>query len=575
MGFGVLMTSVEQRTQTLGSEFWLWPDGTHRVLQQVFSRRDIQSPKELDLSLGRLRPVGEFGALEKGVDLLRHHQDGRVVIVGDFDADGATSTALMVMCLKAFGFSDVSFFIPNRFELGYGLTPEVVELLAAKEPGLIVTVDNGITSTVGVSAARESSIDVLITDHHLPGEELPAANVIVNPNLASEPFAGKNLAGVGVAFYLLAALGRQLGKPEIVSQYLDLVALGTIADLVSLDHSNRILINQGLARVQAGCCRPGLLALCQVADVANCELTSTKLAFQIAPRLNAAGRLDDMTIGVRCLMTESPDEALELATQLNELNLKRRVIEARMGTEAIELMDTEALVNTEELAPIVCLFREDWHEGLVGLVASRLKDRYHRPVFAFAATEMGLLKGSGRSVHGFHLRDALADVDTLYPGLISRFGGHAMAAGLTLDRGGFPQFSSAMEALGKARLRPEHLAECILTDGELDARDITLEVASLLCDVGPWGQGFPEPLFEGSFKLVQQRVLAGKHLKMMVKGFGNDKSLDAIAFHCSSGGWKEGDTLRLVYRLDINNYFAVPSVQLIVEHIEPLASGAT
>ncbi len=569
------MPSIEQRTRILGSEFWLWPDGTHRVLQQVFSRRDIQSPGELDLSLGRLRPVGEFSALKKGVDLLWQHQDGCVVIVGDFDADGATSTALMVMCLKAFGFSDVSFFIPNRFELGYGLTPEVVELLVAKEPGLIVTVDNGITSIAGVAAARELNMDVLITDHHLPGEELPAANAIINPNLVSESFAGKNLAGVGVAFYLLAALGRRLGKPEVIPQYLDLVALGTIADLVSLDHSNRILIDQGLARMKAGRCRPGLLALCQVADVANSELTSTKLAFQIAPRLNAAGRLDDMAIGVRCLMTESPDEAFELATQLNELNLKRRVIEARMGAEATELMDTEALVNISELAPVVCLFREDWHEGVVGLVASRLKDRYHRPVFAFAATEMGLLKGSGRSVNGFHLRDALADIDTLHPGLISRFGGHAMAAGLTLDRDGLPQFSSAMEALGKVKLRPEHLAECILTDGELDVRDITLEVASLLCDVGPWGQGFPEPLFEGSFKLVRQRTLPGGHLKMTVRSFGNDKSLDAIAFRCSSGGWKEGDTLRLVYRLDINDYFATPSVQLIVEHIEPLASGVT
>ena len=567
------MTGIEQRTRIPGSEFWLWPDGTHRVLQQVFSRRDIQSPEELNLSLERLRPVGEFGALEKGVDLLCHHQNGRVAIVGDFDADGATSTALMVMCLKAFGFSDVSFFIPNRFELGYGLTPEVVELLAAKEPELIVTVDNGITSTVGVAAARKLNMDVLITDHHLPGEELPAANAIINPNLVSEPFAGKNLAGVGVAFYLLAALGRRLNKPEVVSQYLDLVALGTIADLVSLDHSNRILINQGLARVKAGCCRPGLLALCQVAGVATSELTSTKLAFQIAPRLNAAGRLDDMTIGVRCLMTESPDEALELATRLNELNLKRRVIEARMGTEAIELMDTKALVDIGELAPVVCLFREDWHEGLVGLIASRLKDRYHRPVFAFAATEMGLLKGSGRSVHGFHLRDALADVDTLHPGLISRFGGHAMAAGLTLDRDGFLQFSSAMEALGKAKLKPEHLAERILTDGELDSQDITLEVASLLCDVGPWGQGFPEPLFEGPFKLVRQRALAGGHLKMTVRDFKNGVLLDAIAFHCSSGGWKEGDTVRLVYRLDVNNYFATPSVQLIAEHIEPLAPG--
>jgi len=569
------MPSIEQRPQIPGSEHWSWPDGTHRVLRQVFSRREIQSPAELDLALQRLRPVGEFGALDDGVDLLCRHRDGRVVIVGDFDADGATSAALMVLCLEAFGFSDVGFFIPDRFELGYGLTPEVIERLQGELPSLIVTVDNGITSTAGVAAARELNVDVLITDHHLPGADLPAANAIVNPNLVGDPFAGKSLAGVGVAFYLLAALGRRLGKPEIVARYLDLVALGTMADLVRLDHSNRILISQGLARVRAGRCRPGLLALCEVAGVSNSEINGTTLAFQIAPRLNAAGRLDDMSVGVRCLTTDSPDEALELATRLNELNLERRSIEARMRSEALELVDTEALVDVGDLAPVVCLFREDWHEGLVGLVASRIKDRYHRPVFAFAATESGSLKGSGRSVAGFHLRDALADVNAMHPGLISRFGGHAMAAGLTLDRDGFSRFRSAMEALGEERLGPEHLAERILTDGELDARDVTLEVASLLRNVGPWGQGFPEPLFEGSFELVRQRVLADAHLKMTVRGGGNDKPLDAIAFHLSPGDWNAGDSLRLVYRLDVNDYFATPAVQLIVEHVERLTPGAT
>ena len=564
------MPRIEQRPRTPGSEHWSWPDGTHPVVRQVFSRREIESPGELDLALGRLRPVGEFGSLDAGVDLLCRHRDGRVVIVGDFDADGATSTALMVLCLEAFGFANVSFFIPDRFELGYGLTPGVIERLRGRDPSLIVTVDNGISSTAGVAAARESTLDVLITDHHLPGAERPAANAIVNPNLIGDTFAGKSLAGVGVAFYLLAALGRRLGTPEIVARFLDLVALGTMADLVRLDHSNRILISQGLARVRAGCCRPGLLALCEVAGVASRDMTATTLAFQIAPRLNAAGRLDDMAIGVRCLLSQSPEEALELANRLNELNRERRAIEARMRSEAFELVDTETLVEAEELAPVVCLFREDWHEGLVGLVASRIKDRYHRPVFAFAATAGGSLKGSGRSVAGFHLRDALADVDATHPGLISRFGGHAMAAGLTLDRSGFDQFRGAIESLGRERLGPEHLAERIFTDGELDARDVTLEVASLLRNVGPWGQGFPEPLFEGTFELLRQRVLGDTHLKMTLRARGQDRPLDAVAFHLAPGNWRVGDSLRLVYRLDVNDYFATPAVQLIVEHIEPL-----
>ena len=562
------MPRIEQRPRTPGSEQWSWPTGTHRVLRQVFSRRPIRSPAELDLGLARLRPVGEFAALERGVDLLCRHRDGRIVIVGDFDADGATSAALMVLGLRALGFADVTYFIPDRFELGYGLTPEVVNRLEAKHPSLIVTVDNGITSTAGVAAAREANVEVLITDHHLPGAELPAAHAIINPNLPGEPFAGKSLAGVGVAFYLLAALGRRLGAPALIAGLLDLVALGTVADLVMLDHSNRVLISQGLARLRAGRCRPGLAALCEVAGVAVGEVTAATLAYQIAPRLNAAGRLDDMTVGVRCLLSESPGEALELAKRLDALNLQRRAIESRMRAEALELVDAEAVVDAGELAPVVCLFREDWHEGVLGLVAARIKERWHRPVFAFAATAAGPLKGSGRSVPGFHLRDALADVDAVHPGLISRFGGHAMAAGLTLDREGFPRFRAAMTLLGRARLKPEQLAERVLTDGELDAGDLSLETACLLRDAGPWGQGFPEPQFEGTFELLAQRVVAERHLKMTVKSPEHHAPLDAIAFSRTAAGCKPGGRLRLVYRLDVNEYRPAPAVQLIVEHLE-------
>ena len=529
----------------------------------------IGSPGDLDLSLKHLRPIGEFLGLDAGVDVLLRHLQGRVVIAGDFDADGATGAALLKLCLQDFGFESVDVFIPDRFELGYGLTPEAVERIGQHRPSLIVTVDNGIASIAGTAAARDRGIDVLITDHHLPGPELPAANAIVNPNLEGSAFGGKSLAGVGVAFYLMAALGKRLNAAGQVARYLDLVAIGTMADMVKLDRSNRILIDQGLARIRAGRCRPGVRALCQVAKVPYDAVTAGHLAYQIAPRLNAAGRLDDMRVGVRCLVSESAEEALALADALNQLNLERRAIGARMDSEALEHLNAETLVDSRAAPPVVCLFRENWHEGLVGLVASRIKERFHRPAFAFAPNDSGTLKGSGRSVRGFHLRDALVDVDAANPGLIGRFGGHAMAAGLTLHRDGFAEFRAAMEALGAERLGPEHFAERIFTDGELRNGELSLEVATLLRDAGPWGQGFPEPLFEGTFRLIRQRVVGDAHLKMTVAAEGGASRLDAIAFNRQPGEWKPGDRLRLAYRLDVNDYYATPSVQLVVEHVRP------
>ncbi len=563
---------IVQRPPIPGSEQWVWPEGTHRVLRQVFSRRLIGSPRELDLALKNLRPVGEFDAVEDGVELLLRHRKGRVVIAGDFDADGATGAALLRLCLQDFGFESVDVFIPDRFELGYGLTPAAVERIGRGSPSLILTVDNGITSITGTAAARDCGIDVLITDHHLPGPELPCANAIVNPNLDGSSFGGKSLAGVGVAFYLMAALGRRLDAAGHAARYLDLVAIGTMADMVKLDRSNRILIDHGLARIRAGRCRPGVRALCQVAKVPYAAVTASHLAYQIAPRLNAAGRLDDMRVGVRCLVSESGDEALALAETLNELNLERRAIGARMDAEALEHLNAEILVDSQAAPPVVCLFQENWHEGLVGLVASRIKERFHRPAFAFAPNDSGTLKGSGRSVRGFHLRDALVDVDAANPGLIGRFGGHAMAAGLTLRRDGFADFRTAMESLGTERLGPEHFAERIFTDGELRTGELSLEVATLLRDAGPWGQGFPEPLFEGTFRLIRQRVVGDAHLKMTLAAEGDASRLDAIAFNRQSGEWKPGDRLRLAYRLDVNEYYVTPSLQLIVEHVRPTGS---
>ncbi len=563
------MRLIGQRQPMAGAEDWPWPEDCHPVLRQIYARRGIGSPSELELTLKRLRPVGEFASAERAVELLLEYRNERIVIFGDFDADGATSTALMMLCLKDLGFTDVGFFIPDRFELGYGLTPEAVERLRERDPRLIVTVDNGISSVAGVALARTYGMDVLITDHHLPGEVLPEARAIVNPNLPGDSFAGKHLAGVGVAFYVLAALGRALGNAGAVARYVDLVALGTMADVVHLDHSNRILIHEGLRRIRAGRCRPGLRALCQVSGVALRDLRSSSLSFQIAPRLNAAGRLDDMAIGVRCLLSESEDEALRLASALDEFNRERRKIEAQMRIEALELVAAEDTVDATTLPPVICLFRDDWHEGIVGLVASRIKDRHHRPVVAFARAADGMLKGSARSIRGLNIRDALAEVDAEQPGLIVRYGGHAMAAGLTLAENGLEEFSAALQRVGGRRLSPDLLQGQILTDGSLASEYRTIEVANLLHAAGPWGQGFPEPSFDGLFVVAERRVVGQSHLKLKLREPATDASVSAIAFNQGDFDCAAGDVLRLVYRLDVDDYGARPAVQLIVEHLQP------
>jgi single-stranded-DNA-specific exonuclease len=546
----------------------------HPVLQRAYAARGVRDSLELALTLDRLVPVSTLDSIEAAVDLILEHRERRILVVGDFDADGATSTALIVRCLRSWGFANVDFLVPNRFEFGYGLTPEIVGLAALRSPSLIVTVDNGISSIAGVAAARARGIQVLITDHHLPGAVLPAADVIVNPNVPGSRFASRALAGVGVAFYVMAALRRELDVRGTVvmppvADFLDLVALGTVADLVPLDANNRVLVAQGIRRIRAGRSVPGIRALLNIAGRSVPSLTAADLGFAIGPRLNAAGRLDDMSIGIRCLLSDSDAEALTLATRLDQLNAERREIEAKMQGAALaavaRLRDPDGPVRHG-----VCLFDPDWHQGVVGLVASRIKDRVRRPVIAFARAGDGQLRGSARSVPGIHIRDVLDGMAARHPELISRFGGHAMAAGLSLEECNLDAFAAAFDEEVARWTDPAVPANRVETDGELSADEIALETAQALRDGGPWGQAFPEPCFDGMFAVKNVRVVGDKHLKMWVTTADRTRAFDAIAFNFK--GADENPSLpdgnvRLVYRLDINEYKGERRLQLLVDHV--------
>ncbi|HKU90699.1 MAG TPA: single-stranded-DNA-specific exonuclease RecJ [Steroidobacteraceae bacterium] len=546
----------------------------HPVLQRAYAARGVRDSQDLALTLDRLVPVSTLDSIGAAVDLILEHRERRILVVGDFDADGATSTALIVRCLRSWGFANVDFLVPNRFEFGYGLTPEIVGLAALRAPTLIVTVDNGISSIAGVAAAQARGIQVLITDHHLPGAELPAAEVIVNPNVPGSRFASRALAGVGVAFYVMAALRRELdARGSVVmppvADFLDLVALGTVADLVPLDANNRVLVAQGIRRIRAGRCVPGIRALLNIAERNVPTLTAADLGFAIGPRLNAAGRLDDMSIGIRCLLSDSDTEALNLATRLDQLNHERREIEARMQGAALaavaRLRDPDGPVRHG-----VCLFDAEWHQGVVGLVASRIKDRVRRPVIAFARAGDGQLRGSARSVPGIHIRDVLDGMAARHPDLISRFGGHAMAAGLSLDEAKLDAFAAAFDEEVTRWRDPAIPANRVETDGELSADEIALETAQALRDGGPWGQAFPEPCFDGVFAIKNVRVVGEKHLKMWVTTADRTRAFDAIAFNFK--GADENPSLpdgnvRLVYRLDINEFKGERRLQLLVDHV--------
>ena len=557
-------------------------------LTRIYAARGIDDPAALDLHLDRLHPPAAMRDLDVAARRLADALSAgeAILIVSDYDADGATGTALMLLALRAMGCSSVDFLVPNRFDYGYGLSPEIVELAATLDPALIVTVDNGIASIAGVEAAARHGIEVLITDHHLPGARLPAACAIVNPNQSGCDFPSKHLAGVGVVFYLMSALrgvlrergwlgARSVEEPKL-AQFLDLVALGTVADVVALDHNNRILVEQGLRRIRAGRARPGITALLEVAGRTVERTVSTDLGFVVGPRINAAGRLDDMAYGIRCLVEDDPARARAMASELDALNRERREIEAGMQQEALQLLDEE-LLGDSELRWGLCLFRPEWHQGVVGLVASRIKERHHRPVIAFAPGGDGELKGSARSIPGFHLRDALAAIDARNPGLIVRFGGHAMAAGLTLHAQQLEAFAGAFDQEVRRGLDQDALLSVLESDGELAPDELSLANAERLREAGPWGQRFPEPLFDGEFHLRSQRLVGERHLRLVVTPVGvtNRIALDAIAFNVDPSCWPAPQTrrARLAYRLDVNDYRGVRSLQLLVVDIVPLAAS--
>ncbi|MDN3518417.1 single-stranded-DNA-specific exonuclease RecJ [Aquisalimonas lutea] len=559
--------------------------GLPPVLRRVYAGRGVDHPDELRQELGALAPTDGLHGLEAAVGCLARAMigDRRILVVGDFDADGASSCALALLALRGMGARHVDYLVPNRFEYGYGLSPEIVAEAARSAPDLLVTVDNGISSADGVAAAHAHGMEVLVTDHHLPPEHLPDARAIVNPNLPGDGFPSKHLAGVGVIFYVLAGLRQELQRqgwfadaaPPQLGTLLDLVALGTVADLVPLDHNNRILVEQGLRRIRAGRGRPGIIALLEVAGRDPSCCTATDLAFAAAPRLNAAGRLDDMAVGIECLLAGSPGEAAELAGRLDALNRERRSIESRMEEEAVAGVNALTDTLAEGGAPPgICVTDETWHQGVVGIVASRLKERFHRPVVAFAPVAAGELKGSARSVPGLHMRDVLERVATDHPGLIERFGGHAGAAGLTLRTDHFAAFREAFVAAVDAALPAEDRDGVHETDGPLRPGELTLELAHVLRDAGPWGQGFPEPSFDGCFRVQQARVVGQRHLKMRLQPEEGDTVVDAIAFRALDAGWDERLPSRIhaVYRLDVNRWQGRESLQLVVEAMATAAS---
>ena len=555
----------------------------HPLLERLFLARGITSETELDRTLTKLPSPWLLSGMEAMVDHLitAINEQQRICIVADFDADGATSCAVAIKGLQLLGAGQVSFVVPNRFEYGYGLTPEIVELVKLQNPEVIITVDNGISSIDGVKAATEAGIKVLVTDHHLPGHELPAADAIVNPNLLDDKFPSKSLAGVGVIFYVLMALrsrlreqnwfeSHQVPEPNL-AQLLDYVALGTVADVVALEQINRILVHQGLLRIRTGRCHPGLNALIEVSGKNPQTLGASDLGFSLGPRLNAAGRMDDMSLGIQCLLTDDSALAKDMAYQLDQLNNDRREVEAVMKHEAMAYLTDMKALDRHHLPSGVCLFDANWHQGVIGILASRIKDQVHRPVIAFAPAGKDLIKGSARSIPGVHIRDVLSDIAALHPKLLSKFGGHAMAAGLSLNMHDYPAFALAFDEMVGKRLASVDLEQKILSDGQLTEQEMSLEIADLLQNAATWGQEFPEPVFDGVFDVIQARIVGQRHLKLVLRKPEGDLIIDAIAFFVDKPEhWLGLRQIKAAYKLDINEFRGNRSVQFIVQYFEKI-----
>jgi single-stranded-DNA-specific exonuclease len=552
------------------------------VLRRVYANRNIADQNELDYSVQGLLPFELLKDIKAAAEIVARAviEQKRIMIVGDYDADGATSTTLVMRALRSLGSEHCSYLVPNRFEYGYGLTPAIVEVAQTRQPDLIITVDNGISSIDGVRAAQAHNISVVITDHHLAGNELPSANAIVNPNQPGCEFPEKSIAGVGVAFYLMLATRAALrehgwfnqghAEPNMAS-LLDLVALGTVADVVPLEKNNRLMVQLGLQRIRKRQCSAGIQALMQVAGKDITQCTSSDFGFFVAPRLNAAGRLEDMSAGIECLLTDDIDLALDMASQLHALNQERRQIEAEMLNLAMKHLDALIANLDENDLPLgLCLYDAGWHQGVVGLLASRIKERFHRPVLAFAdGGADDEIKGSARSIPGLHIRDVLDVVATQNPGLIEKFGGHAMAAGLSLKKSNYERFKQAFESVVASQLSNDALQNIIYTDGNIEADELTLETAAALRLAGPWGQQFPEPVFDDVFEIVNWRIVGEKHLKLVLRKNDATQVYDAIAFNQTDSDLPSGAAqIRAVYRMDVNEFRGVRKLQLIVEYIE-------
>lgn len=539
--------------------------GVPMLMAKLLAARGVEQAFELDHSLKNLiNPESLTNNKQMGVLLADAIvQKKSILVVGDYDADGATATAVAIRGLRAMG-ANVDFLVPNRFEYGYGLTPEIVALAQHSQPDIILTVDNGIASIEGVAYANRLGMQVLITDHHLPAEQTPEATCIVNPNHRSCAFPSKHLAGVGVMFYVLLALRAELRARDLdgaqfnLAELLDLVALGTVADLVKLDTNNRILVEQGLRRIRAGASCVGIQAILKLAGKDASKTSAQDLGFYVGPRLNAAGRLDDMTLGIKCLITDNKQEALTIAQQLHELNTERRQIEGSMQIDAVDSLDEHEVANNYAIS----LYQADWHQGVVGILASRIKEQYYRPVIAFAQADDGLLKGSGRSINGLHLRDALDLVTKQRPNLIVKFGGHAMAAGLSIREQDFEVFKRAFEQVVRSLITEDALQASIETDGALPIEEMTMQTAQML-DNQVWGQGFPPPLFSDDFKVLQQRIVGDKHLKLSLAR--QQQRFDAIWFNQTD---LLDEQVRVVYQLQINEFNGNQSLQLLIRHAD-------